>query len=293
MATTATVVSDTPSVTENTAMPSFCLTWHAVTHRGLVRRQNEDSLCALASSENDGPRRYLFAVADGVGGHRAGFIASKIALEVVRREYREWQGGSADHLMTRAVRRANEEVFSAAYVRSEFSGMQTTMTAAVLEQDSIVVGHVGDCRLYRLRNGQIDLLTRDHTQAARLLQAHAVSSDEAKQRPERHRLTRSLGAQPFVRVDVLKEEFDKDDAYLLCSDGLWSKLPDEEIRLALQEGEPERACKELLALALKDGGTDNVSAVVFRVANTGKLPTCRPPSRFLSKMHSLTHIGLW
>jgi PPM family protein phosphatase len=173
-----------------------------------------------------------------------------------------------------AVRQANDALFSAAKSRAEFSEMQTTMTAAVLSSGRMAVAHVGDCRLYRLRDGQMRVLTRDHTTATPLLPIQ--SSRRAGDNSGKHRLTRSLGSQPFVRVDLLETELIDHDVFLLCSDGLWGSIPEDDIRSALAyASQPEAACRELLGLTLKMGAPDNLSAVVFAIAASGSAPRRR------------------
>ena len=148
--------------------------------------------------------------------------------------------------------------------------MQTTLTAIALEQGSMTIGHVGDCRFYRVRNGKIKLLTRDHTMANDLLHLHLISEEQVQQHPGRHQLTRSLGGEPVLHVDIIREQILPDDTYLLCSDGLWSEISDEEIEIVMQENNISTACEKLVGLALKAGAPDNITAIVFRIETIGK-----------------------
>ena len=256
----------------------LAVSWHAVTHRGLVRRHNEDSFCVAHQDQGDGSR-YLIAVADGLGGYRSGSIASKMAMESVRREFASWKGGPASGLLKKALRQANDVLFSAAQSRYEFSEMQTTMTAVVLKDSHMSVGHVGDCRLYRLRGDRLDLLTRDHTAAGQILPLPSRRS--AGDSPGLHKLTRSLGSQPFIRVDVFRDLMADKDTCLLCTDGLWGSLPEADLRSALlHTSTPEEACKELLALTLREGGGDNLSAVVFTVCGANRSEKRSSPLSF-------------
>ena len=136
----------------------FC---RAVTHRGLVRLHNEDAFCYL-SKEN----RALFAVADGLGGHRGGAIASQIAIDTIKTEFGKWKGKGSEHFVTKTIQNANLEIYNTAQDHPELFSMQTTATVVALEKGSIAIGHVGDCRLYRVRNGHVTVLTKDHSQAA-------------------------------------------------------------------------------------------------------------------------------
>jgi serine/threonine protein phosphatase PrpC len=251
------------------------VTWRVITHKGLVRSQNEDAHYVAhrveAETESESASRYLFAVADGLGGHRGGAIASRMALKSVKDEFLNWHGGAADRLVSRALQHANQEVFIAAQSEPElFNNMQTTLTVVALEQDSLAIGHVGDCRLYRVRNGNIELLTRDHTMANDLLKIHLISQEQAQQHPGRHQLTRSIGGEPFLHIDIIREQILPYDTYLLCSDGLWSELSHEDINIAIQESNIGTACEKLVGLALKAGAPDNITAILFRIETIGE-----------------------
>ena len=248
--------------------------WRAITHQGLMRSQNEDAHWVAHSLDGktgtESASRYLFAVADGLGGHRGGAIASRMALQSVKEEFHRWQGGPADRLVGRALQQANQKVFCVAQTDPElFHKMQTTLTVVALDRSSLTVGHVGDCRFYRVRNGRIELLTRDHTMANDLLQLHLISPEEASQHPGQHQLTRSVGGEPFLKPDIVREQTLPGDTYLLCSDGLWSVLTQEEIRTTLQENDTSSACEKLVRFALRGGAPDNITAIVFRIETIG------------------------
>jgi len=248
--------------------------WRAITHRGLMRSQNEDAHWVAHSVEGktdaESASRYLFAVADGLGGHRGGALASRTALKSVKDEFNRWQGGAADRLVTRTLQQANQQVFRVAQSDPElFHKMQTTLTVVVLDQDSLTIGHVGDCRLYRVRDGCIELLTRDHTMANDLLQLHLISTDQASQHPGRHQLTRSVGHDPFMKADISREQTLPGDIYLLCSDGLWSELTQEEIRITMEENDISSASEKMVRVALRNGAPDNITAILFRIETIG------------------------
>jgi serine/threonine protein phosphatase PrpC len=247
--------------------------YRIMTHKGLLRSQNEDAHYAAhcVKTENESASRYLFAVADGLGGHHGGAIASRMALKSVKDVFLNWQGGAANRMVRNALELANQEVFIAGHSEPKiFDNMQTTLTAVALEQDSLAIGHVGDCRLYRLRNGGIELLTRDHTMANDMLKFHMISKEQAQQHPGRHQLTRSIGSEPFLHIDIIREHIQPDDTYLLCSDGLWSELSDEDINTAMQGGNISNACEKLVGLALKAGAPDNITAIMFRIETIGE-----------------------
>jgi len=248
--------------TDNTDQLGQSVYCRAVTHRGLVRLHNEDAFCFL-SKEN----RRLFAVADGLGGHRGGSIASQMAIDTIKSEFGNWNGKGSDRFVTKAIQSANMEVFSTAQSHPELFSMQTTATVIALEKDSLAIGHVGDCRLYRVRNGRVTILTKDHSQAAELLRLHLISPDEAQQHPGRHQLTRSVGSSPFLRVDLIKEKVNPGDTYILCSDGLWSEVSNEAMRDALLDNDIGKSLEELVGMVLNAGAPDNITGVLFRINN--------------------------
>ena len=232
----------------------------AVTHRGLVRLHNEDAFCMLYKENCQ-----LFAVADGLGGHRGGSIASEIAIDTVKKEFEKWNGKGKERFVVRAVQQANQEVFDTSQSHPELFNMQTTTTIVALEKDSLAVGHVGDCRLYRVRNGRITVLTKDHSQAAELLRLRLISPEDALTHHGRHQLTRSVGSSPFLRVDLVKEKTTYNDSYVLASDGLWSELELLDIRDALLDENIEKSLEYLVGRVLKAGAPDNLTAVIFRL----------------------------
>jgi len=251
------------------------VTWRAITHMGLTRSQNEDahwvSHVVEGKTATESSSRYIFVVADGLGGHRGGAIASRMAIKAVKEEFHAWHGGDAGRMIDRAMHKANQNIFCVAQTDPElFQKMQTTLTIVALENDTMVIGHVGDCRLYRMRDGHVDQLTRDHTMASDMLQIRLISPEQASQHPGRHQLTRSVGGDPFMRSDISRYETQPGDTYLLCSDGLWSEITDEEIHAALYERNISKECENLVRLALGRGAPDNITGIMFRVDVTGK-----------------------
>jgi PPM family protein phosphatase len=248
--------------------------WRVITHQGLMRAQNEDAHWVGHSvevkTETESASRYLFAVADGLGGHRGGAIASRTALKSIKNEFHAWHGGDADRMVGQAMQKANQMVFCVAQSDPElFQKMQTTLTVAALDQDSLTIGHIGDCRLYRLRDGIIRILTRDHTMANDLLQMHLISAEQASKHPGRHQLTRSVGGELFMNPDIVRETVRPGDTYLLCSDGLWSELSEEEILTAMQQNDVSSACEKLVRVALSAGAPDNITAIMFHIETMG------------------------
>jgi protein phosphatase len=251
-----------PEIDEPSGNSVLC---RAVTHRGLVRLRNEDFFCVLSK---DG--RHLFSVADGLGGHRGGSIASKMAIDAIQNEFEKWNGKHSDRFVTKAIQTANQQVFSTAQDHPELLSMQTTATVITLEKDSLFAGHVGDCRLYRVRDGRVTVLTKDHSQAAELLRMHLISTEAYQQHPGRHQLTRSVGSSPFLRVDLIKEKTKPGDSYLLCSDGLWSEVSDNDVKKALSEKDIDNSLEELVGKVLKAGAPDNITGILFHINDINK-----------------------
>ena len=225
---------------------------------GQVRASNEDQLLVAEP---------LFAVADGMGGHAAGEVASLTAIEALLVAF---DGNRSGEGLLDAVRHANRAVWEQARQRPELRGMGTTMTAVALvekeDDDILVVVNVGDSRAYLLRDGELEQLTEDHSVPEELRRAGRLSPEEAASDPRRHVLTRVLGVDPEVEVDSFEIIPYRGDRLLLTSDGLFGEVPDSEIASVLRRrSKPEKAAEELVALANEAGGADNVTVVVVDV----------------------------
>ena len=225
--------------------------------RGKRRERNEDSLLV---EESEG----LFVVADGMGGYRGGDIASTLAVKTIHDAFstRHFDGSPHDSIprraseLARAIQMANRAVFARANKDRALDGMGTTVCAARFSVDKqrLYVGHVGDSRLYRLRDGELRQMTSDHT----MKDLGVVGSAAAH-------LSRAVGIWPVVPVDVILGKPRIDDVYLICSDGLSKMVADEAIARALEAGEPAAAVEDLIRLANDAGGNDNITVVVVRV----------------------------
>lgn len=224
----------------------------AKTDVGVVRDQNEDGFLA------DGP---LYAVADGMGGHQGGEVASRVALETVAAMARE-QGGELD--LDLAVRTANDAILERASGDANLKGMGTTLTIVRDEGGTVTIAHVGDSRAYLLRGGELRQLTEDHTLVHRMVTEGKLTEDEAKIHPHRSILTRALGVEPGVAVDVDAREVEPGDRIMLCSDGLTGMVDEARIGEVLQgEADPQRAADLLVEDANRAGGQDNITVVVL------------------------------
>jgi PPM family protein phosphatase len=223
-----------------------------LSHPGRRRRRNEDAFVISPP---------LFAVADGMGGAKAGEIASRLAAAAVREE--ESEGVDVGRL----IQEANRRVFERARDDASASGMGTTMTVALVEDDHVTIGHVGDSRAYRLRDGGLDQLTEDHSLVAELVRSGRLSPEEAEMHPQRSVITRALGTEADVDVDTFTIDAVPGDVFLLCSDGLTTMVGDERIVDVVEENREdlERAAKQLISDANRSGGEDNVTVVFFDI----------------------------
>jgi PPM family protein phosphatase len=229
------------------------------TDTGLVRDHNEDRFLA---------DERLFAVADGVGGHKAGEVASQTAVETLQREFTE---PSTDALID-AVKTANRTVWNLAETNSDQRGMGTTLTALALVddggEDRLAIVNVGDSRAYLLQQGQLEQLTEDHSLVEQLVREGQLTAEEAQVHPQRSIITRALGLDPEVEVDSWELTPYKGDRLLLCSDGLTNEVSDEQIATTLRTvGDPEEAAQQLVNEAREHGGSDNITCVVVDVVD--------------------------
>ncbi len=236
------------------------------TDSGRKRRRNEDAYVCEPP---------LFAVADGMGGHHAGEIASRLAAAALREDGGRGEGGE-EHVAA-LIQEANRRVHERQADDPSLSGMGTTITAALVVGDTIAIGHVGDSRAYRIRAGELEQLTEDHSLVAELQRSGKLSPEEAASHPQRSVITRALGTDPDVDVDTFTVEARAGDVYLLCSDGLTSMVDDEEIRSIVEQHGDDlaRATKELIRRANKGGGEDNITVVVFELGEEADEPDGR------------------
>jgi protein phosphatase len=229
------------------------------TDTGRQRKGNEDAYFA---------RSPLFAVADGMGGAQAGEVASRAAIEAIENGLPDGPG-SAEERLAGLVLEANERIIEMAQGDREKAGMGTTMTAAYVTEGDVAIAHVGDSRLYRLRGGELERLTQDHTLVAELERQGKITQEEAGRHPQRSIITRALGAEHDIEVDHHTWPARDGDIYLICSDGLMM-FPEEEIG-EIVRGAPDlrTAARSLVDAANAGGGRDNITVVLFRIEDVG------------------------
>jgi len=225
-----------------------------ITDAGRRRRRNEDSFVLEPP---------LFVVADGMGGAQAGEVASRLTAAAFR-EYHEADDLDAERRLEAIIQEANRRIFERAQHDTSAEGMGTTVTAALVDGERVVIGHVGDSRAYRVRGSTIEQLTQDHSLVADLMRSGRLTPEEADVHPQRSVITRALGTDPEVDVDTFVVEAAVGDLFLICSDGLTSMVADEEILDLVREDESlDRLAKALVKAANRRGGEDNVTVVLF------------------------------
>ncbi len=242
------------------------------TDPGRKRRRNEDAYVCEPP---------LFAIADGMGGAQAGEVASGLAAAVLE----EASGGEhgEDHVAA-LIHEANRRVFQRSNEDAATSGMGTTMTVALVDpaDDTIAFGHVGDSRAYRVRGGELEQLTDDHSLVGELVRSGRLSPEEAESHPQRAVITRALGTEPDVDVDTFTVEAEPEDIYLLCSDGLTDMVSGDEIlSLVAASGDLDAAARALVNAANAGGGEDNITVVLFQIGaggDAGAGETARMPA---------------
>ena len=244
----------------------FCMQ----THTGMLRENNEDA--ALIDEPNG-----IAVLADGMGGYNAGEVASDMATKVICREMGRWLSDAGKQANVKEIRKAldicvhnaNLAVFTAATEHSQFAGMGTTLVAAVFLEQRVVVGHIGDSRLYRLRHKQFVQITKDHSLLQEQLDAGLITPEQAAFSANRNLVTRALGIDEFVELEVHDHPVEAGDLYLLCSDGLSDMVEDGFIARVLEtDATLEQKAKQLVSSANACGGRDNITVLLVH-ANAG------------------------
>jgi protein phosphatase len=247
-----------------------------LTDPGRVRLKNEDSIATW-------PEGGLAVLADGMGGHQAGEIASRIAVDVITRHFmdvfaRAKRSGASigTSAITESIELANRAILDTARTQPEYAGMGSTIVVAIFREGKVSIGHVGDSRLYRFRGGRLKQMTQDHSVVQELVSRGMYTPEEARQSVGKNLVTRALGVDPDVAVDVSEHEAQDADLYLLCSDGLNDVVSDTEIEHILEQPKQtlDATVGILVSLANQRGGPDNISVILVDV----RTPTPRNPT---------------
>ena len=239
-----------------------------MTDTGRRRMRNEDMLVR---------RPPLFAVADGMGGARAGEVAARLAAAALEEASTDALGEEA---VTSLIEEANSRIWERSLADPATAGMGTTVTAALVDaaEGTVTIGHVGDSRAYLLRGGSLQQLSTDHSLVAELVQSGVLTPEEAERHPQRSAITRALGTDPAVEVEVQTVSGELGDLFLLCSDGLSVMLGDDEIAAAIEgaDRDPQAAGEALVAAANAHGGEDNITVVLFELVDGEPEPVAAP-----------------
>ena len=254
---------------------------HGQTDNGLVRDHNED---AIGCNEDIA----LAILADGMGGHRGGEMASAITvstlLELISNE--TVKHSTADRLLHNAITQANKNVYNSSKTNPHYRGMGTTIVAVLFYDNCFTVAHVGDSRLYRLRNGQLEQITRDHSFVQEQIELGQHTAEQARKSSNKNLITRAIGIDNEVQIDIQKDAAMAGDIYLLCSDGVNDMLDDNLIKATLVDnsGDLEKAASEIIRLANEQGGKDNIS--VFLAKPVKSFPAANGVLRLLRSIFS-------
>ncbi len=242
-----------------------------LTDVGLVREGNEDSIGVWPHGDG-----LLFALADGLGGHNKGEVASALALEVLAQAMGRASGtGSLMRNLKRAVQQANLEIYQKSITVPELHRMGTTLTTSVVVGGTLMAAHIGDSRLYLLRDDVLTQLTKDHTSVQEQVEYGILSPEEARTHPDRHRLTNYLGHDLITSVDTLKLDIRPGDVLVQCSDGIHDVVPETAMSQLLQGNRPEAACRAVVQHSREAGGFDNMSVQVAAIRSCRASP---PPT---------------
>jgi protein phosphatase len=251
-----------------------------LTETGPHRDTNEDSIGCFAPADPLALQRkgYLYVVADGLGGHNAGEVASSSAVARIGEEYYSPSNHTRiEPALRQAVQAANLRIHELTHRHPEYRSMETTLSALAIAGTQAYIAHVGDTRIYHWRAGALTQLTSDHSEAAELVRMRILKPEKVRDHPGRNTLTRTLGSRLIPRPDYLRQSVAAGDQFVLCSDGLWSEIEDGEIAEVIATADPSQASRELIQRALERQCLDNVSVQVVRVVS---VPEAEPgPSR--------------
>lgn len=230
-----------------------------ISDRGLVRQANEDSYIA-------NPSQGLFVICDGMGGHRAGGVASHLVVEVFKNLITSMDGSRPRDILGQCVAEANRLILARGMENPEWHGMGTTVTAALLQDKHLTVANVGDSALFLVRGDTIRKITRDHTLAEEMVKDGLLKPEEIRSSHFNHILTRALGVEEEVEIDYFEEDLQSGDCMLLCSDGLSDLLTETDLAdIMRQHPDLSEATRAMLKLALDRGGYDNITVILVRI----------------------------
>ncbi len=235
------------------------------TDRGLKRQLNEDN-CNVLVGYPGIPT--CFVIADGMGGHKCGEVASKMAVDSVCNLLlkADWQQENISQMLSDIITRVNDEIYNFSILDEATQGMGTTLIIAVLKNRKLYIGHVGDSRVYIIKEDSIEKITWDHSFIEELVKNGSITKDEAINHPKKNLITRAVGCEPELQVDTYELEVKEEHVVLLCTDGLTNMLSEDEIfEIINKNEEPQNACDTLVQNANNNGGEDNITVIVGKI----------------------------
>jgi len=234
--------------------------------RGLARSQNEDAFCIISGTDH---QPVILAVADGMGGHKAGNVASGMAMQILQATLQQDLSRNQDEdaikkKLAGVVKKANQAIYKRSMLERECEGMGTTLIITAVMGSKMIVAHVGDSCVYLFRNRTLQKVTTDHTYVEELVRIGTLTREEAMVHPKRNYITRAVGCTSQVEADLFAVELEPADRLLLCSDGLNKMLPEDEIlNIIYSSDDPDKLCGDLIEMSNRRGGIDNITALVF------------------------------
>jgi protein phosphatase len=237
----------------------------AISDVGRVRENNQDAY--YASGDLSFP---LYMVADGMGGHNAGEVASVMAMNIIEKSFLESKDELKNEdmvvkLIKKIIEEANTKIYLKSLENEKYKGMGTTITLSYIFNEKICIGHVGDSRAYLIRDKDMLQITEDHSFVNELLKTGSITKEEAKTHPKRNMITRAVGTSSIIEMDLIIKEYNKDDILILCSDGLFNMLKEFEIKdVFMQEKDIQKACDTLATMANNRGGLDNITVLAIK-----------------------------
>ncbi len=239
----------------------------ALSDKGIIREQNEDFWNIVLDNKGN---PIAFIIADGMGGHMAGDVASRMAVEIISQEiYRGFEAINSSTtigFLEKAVNLANDEIYKYALLNLNGTGIGTTLTLGLIHSGKITIAHIGDSRFYLIRGGTIQSMTRDHSFVGELVEKGVLDQEEARNHPLRNQITRALGYEKNIEIDFYNIDVKKGDMYLFCTDGLTVKVSSDELLTMLeQEKDLNVILKNMVELANQRGGDDNITAIIVKI----------------------------
>lgn len=241
-----------------------CMEVVGLTDVGLVREKNQDSFFISKDSSLS-----LFIIADGMGGHKSGEVASNDAIKIIKKEFLKNKSELVSKekilkLIERAVQSANKSIYEKSLEEIKYNGMGTTVSLSYIFEDMIIIGHVGDSRIYKFNNNKMKQLTEDHSLVNELVKSGKITKEQAKTHPQKNMITRAVGTSIDIEVDVEAFKYQKSDKLLLATDGLFNMVDETEIEKIINENSSIlNSAEKLIDLSKANGGTDNITLVLI------------------------------